>query len=91
MQCKISPHSWAPILLMPGRWASCKPCHPGLLCARCIGILKRRMLTCTAQDAVRGDHGEVAQLLMHHGGKIFKNSENRLVELNRSSLAGCAA
>ncbi|CAK0787626.1 hypothetical protein CVIRNUC_010848 [Coccomyxa viridis] len=40
------------------------------------------------EDAVRGDHGEVAQLLMHHGGKIFKNSENRLVELNRSSLAG---
>ena len=40
---------------------------------------------------MRGDHGEVAQLLMHHGGKVFKNSENRLVELNRSSLAGCAA
>ena len=39
---------------------------------------------------MRGDHGEVAQLLMHHGGKIFKNRENRLVELNRSSLAGCA-
>ena len=37
---------------------------------------------------MRGDHGEVAQLLMHHSGKIFKNSENRLVELNRSSLAG---
>ena len=40
---------------------------------------------------MRGDHGEVAQLLMHHGAKIFKNSKNRLVELNRSALAGYAA
>ena len=40
------------------------------------------------QDAVRGDHGEVAQLLITHGGKIFKAAENRLVDLNRSHLAG---
>ena len=42
------------------------------------------------QDAVRGDHGEVAQLLINHGAKIFKAAENRLVDLNRSHLAGCA-
>ena len=41
-----------------------------------------------SQDAVRGDHGEVAQLLMSHGAKIFKTKENRLVDLNRSHLAG---
>ena len=40
------------------------------------------------QDAVRGDHGEVAQLLINHGGKIFKTAESRLVDLNRSHLAG---
>ena len=37
---------------------------------------------------MRGDHGEVAQLLMNHGAKIFKTKENRLVDLNRSHLAG---
>ncbi|CAL5224575.1 g7281 [Coccomyxa viridis] len=40
------------------------------------------------EDAVRGDHGEVAQLLINHGAKIFKTAENRLVDLNRSHLAG---
>ena len=39
---------------------------------------------------MRGDHGEVAQLLINHGGKIFKTAEGRLVDLNRSHLAGSA-
>ena len=41
-----------------------------------------------SQDAVRGDHGEVAQLLINKGGKVFKIKEGRLVDLNRSHLAG---
>ena len=44
-----------------------------------------------AQDAVRGDHGEVAQLLEREGGRIYKSSEKRLVELAKSHVAGCAA
>ena len=47
------------------------------------------VLACS-QDAVRGDHGEVAQLLINHGAKIFKTAENRLVDLKQSVLAGWA-
>lgn len=43
-----------------------------------------------AQDAVRGDHGEVAQLLERMGGRIYKASEKRMVELSKSHVAGCA-
>lgn len=43
-----------------------------------------------AQDAVRGDHGEVVQLLQRMGGRIYKSSEKRLVELSKSQVAGCA-
>ena len=45
------------------------------------------VLDCS-QDAVRGDHGEVAQLLINHGAKVFKTAENRLVDLKQSVLAG---
>ena len=41
-----------------------------------------------SQDAVRGDHGEVASLLASMGGKVWKAKEGRLVELNQSHLAG---
>ncbi|KAK9838136.1 hypothetical protein WJX81_003291 [Elliptochloris bilobata] len=40
------------------------------------------------EDAVRGDHGEVAQLLEREGGRIYKSSEKRLVELSKSHVAG---
>jgi hypothetical protein len=40
------------------------------------------------QDAVRGDHGEVAQLLASKGAKVWKAKEGRLVELSTSHLAG---
>lgn len=40
------------------------------------------------QDAVRGDHGEVAQLLEREGARIYKSSEKRLVELAKSHVAG---
>ena len=42
------------------------------------------------QDAVRGDHGEVANLLASKGGKVWKEAEGRLRELQESHLAGCA-
>ena len=40
---------------------------------------------------MRGDHGEVAQLLEREGGRIYKSSEKRLVELSKSHVAGYAA
>jgi hypothetical protein len=39
------------------------------------------------QDAVRGDHGEVVSLLLHHGGKVM-NKENHLIDLGDSNLSG---
>ena len=39
---------------------------------------------------MRGDHGEVAQLLEREGARIYKSSEKRLVELAKSHVAGCA-
>lgn len=39
------------------------------------------------QDAVRGDHGEVASLLMQHGGKVM-SKDGELVELADSPLSG---
>lgn len=39
---------------------------------------------------MRGDHGEVVQLLQRMGGRIYKSSEKRLVELSKSQVAGCA-
>ncbi len=39
------------------------------------------------QDAVRGDHGEVAGLLIQHGGKVL-SKDGELVELADSPLAG---
>lgn len=39
---------------------------------------------------MRGDHGEVAQLLANNGAKVFKAKEGRLVELSTSSLSGYA-
>jgi hypothetical protein len=43
------------------------------------------------QDAVRGDHGEVANLLANKGGKVWKAAEGQLRALQESHLAGCAA
>ena len=63
--------------------AAVQPC--ALQCHQTHKMLTRPL---ALQDAVRGDHGEVAQLLINHGGKIFKTAENRLVDLNRSHLAG---
>jgi hypothetical protein len=40
------------------------------------------------QEAVRGDHGEVAQLLMENGGKVVHRSTKELVDLSESPLAG---
>lgn len=40
-----------------------------------------------SQDAVRGDHGEVATLLIQHGGKV-QNKNKELVDLTESQLAG---
>jgi hypothetical protein len=39
------------------------------------------------QDAVRGDHGEVVSLLLHHGGKVT-NKEGHLIDLGDSNLSG---
>lgn len=39
------------------------------------------------QDAVRGDHGEVVSLLLHHGGKVT-NKEGHLIDLADSHLSG---
>lgn len=38
---------------------------------------------------MRGDHGEVAQLLERMGGRIYNSSEKRMVELGKSHVAGC--
>ena len=38
MLCELSHHGWAPVILMPCSWVSCKPCHSGLLCAKCLGV-----------------------------------------------------
>ena len=43
--------------------------------------------TLILQDAVRGDHGEVATLLINHGGKVM-GSDGELIELADSPLAG---
>lgn len=39
------------------------------------------------QDAVRGDHGEVATLLVQRGGKVVDKA-GQLVDLSDSPLAG---
>lgn len=39
------------------------------------------------QEAVRGDHGEVANLLIHAGGKVL-DTEGRFVDLAESRLVG---
>lgn len=39
------------------------------------------------QDAVRGDHGEVATLLVQRGGKVV-DKMGQLVDLSDSPLAG---
>lgn len=39
------------------------------------------------QEAVRGDHGEVANLLVKAGGKVL-NSQGNLVELSGTRMAG---
>lgn len=44
---------------------------------------------CLDQDAVRGDHGEVVQLLVSNGAKVFKAKGGGLVELTSSRLSGC--
>ena len=62
--------------------------YAGNFRTQCNPILHAELCGVPLQDAVRGDHGEVAQLLMSHGAKIFKTKENRLVDLNRSHLAG---
>jgi hypothetical protein len=38
---------------------------------------------------VRGDHGEVVQLLVSNGAKLYKKKEGGLVELRVSRLSGC--
>ncbi|BDA49507.1 Integrin-linked protein kinase 1 [Coccomyxa sp. Obi] len=40
------------------------------------------------EDAVRGDHGEVVQLLVSNGAKVFKAKDGGLVELTSSRLSG---
>ncbi|KAF6260215.1 protein kinase [Scenedesmus sp. NREL 46B-D3] len=39
------------------------------------------------EDAVRGDHGEVVSLLLHHGGKVT-NRDGHLIDLSDSNLSG---
>lgn len=39
---------------------------------------------------MRGDHGEVVQLLVSNGAKVFKAKDGGLVELTSSRLSGCA-
>ncbi|KAF8063844.1 TRN1 [Scenedesmus sp. PABB004] len=39
------------------------------------------------EDAVRGDHGEVVSLLLHHGGRVA-NKEGALIDLADSTLSG---
>ena len=39
------------------------------------------------QDAVRGDHGEVATMLIQNGGKVI-GKDGELVDLADSPLAG---
>lgn len=39
---------------------------------------------------MRGDHGEVVQLLVGSGAKVFKAKDGGLVELTSSRLSGCA-
>ncbi|WIA42498.1 hypothetical protein OEZ86_008486 [Tetradesmus obliquus] len=39
------------------------------------------------EDAVRGDHGEVVSLLLHHGGKVT-SKEGVLIDLGDSTLSG---
>lgn len=42
---------------------------------------------CVLQDAVRGDHGEVANLLVQKGGKVT-SKEGVLIDLSDSYLSG---
>ena len=43
--------------------------------------------TRTAQDAVRGDHGEVVALLSSQGGRVM-SKEGQLIDLSDSHLSG---
>ncbi|KAK9904893.1 hypothetical protein WJX75_005037 [Coccomyxa subellipsoidea] len=47
-----------------------------------------RFLRTPLEDAVRGDHGEVVQLLVSNGAKLYKKKEGGLVELRVSRLSG---
>ncbi len=47
----------------------------------------RMNCTLCMQDAVRGDHGEVATLLVQRGGKVI-DKLGQLVDLSDSPLAG---
>ena len=42
------------------------------------------------QDAVRGDFGDVAELIQQHGGCIYLEDLNELVSLAKSGLSRSA-
>ena len=51
------------------------------------GLFQTIFLLFCVQDAVRGDHGEVATVLIQHGGKVI-GKDGELVELADSPLSG---
>ncbi len=69
-------------------WLTREDCG-GAMCARfgAPQLAASLSLPWVFQDAVRGDHGEVASLLIQHGGKVL-SKEGELVELADSPLAG---
>ena len=65
------------------------PSPAGLVCQ---GLCFKPCVSCgtrhspVAQDAVRGDCGDVARVIQQHGGKVYLEEEQELVPLESTSL-----